>query len=273
MPPIRSLLFLLALSLGGMPRAATAAAEVNLVVLRENGVGSAAQAQPYLDALVDAAAKVNGWPAASGKYFRSRAQATAYISANKPAIGILSLGAYLALRRKLGLKVIGSANVADAGGRRYHLISKTAAGVDGCKGRRVASDHLKDPRFIEKVVAKGAFKLSEFQVVETQRPLQTVKKVIRDEAVCALIDDAQFRDLKNVEGGSGVKSVWKSAQLPPMVVVSFGGADAKVVGKFKSRLGLVCSGAGMKACGEVGIRALVAAGDGVYRGVVKAYGG
>jgi hypothetical protein len=217
-------------------------------------------------------ARVNHWAGASGKYFRSRAQAQVHIAAAKPALGIMSLGAFLALRGKLGLKVIGTASVDTAGGRRYHLVSKTGKTLDDCKGKAVASDHFSDKRFVERVVAGGDFTLADFTVVQTRRPIQTIKKVTRDQAACALIDDAQFKDLKSVEGGAALKSVWKSKHLPPMVVVSFRGADTKVARSFKSKLGLVCAGAGRRACGDVGIKALLPSGEAPYRAEIKAYG-
>lgn len=267
---------LAALAVGAVtvgPRAAHADDTVNVLVLREHGVGSAAHAQKYLDRLVAAAAKQNGWTSAAGKYHTRRASAESYIGSAKPHFGIMSLGAFLALRGKHKLKVIGKAEVAGAGGRQYHLISKTHGSLADCKGKSLASDHADDPKFVEKVVARGKFKLSDFTLVQTRRPLQTVKKVIRGEAECALVDDAQLKDLGNVDGGSALKSVWSSARLPPMVVVAFATAPTGQVKKFRSKLGLVCAGDGRKACKETGIRSLISATEVEYKAVIKAYGG
>jgi hypothetical protein len=245
---------------------------VHVLVIKEQGVGSAAQAQPYVDRLVAAAGKVNGWAAAAGKYATTREAAEAVIHGDDPHYGIMSLGAFLGLRGKHKLEVLGKAEVGQAGGREYHLISKTATDLAGCKGKTLASNHTGDVKFVEKVVANGSFAVADFTLVATTRPVQTLKKVISGEAVCALIDDAQFAELAKIEGGAAVKSVWKSARLPPMVVVAFPSAPAAERTAFKASLGKVCSGDSKSACSEVGIKDLSAAGNSDYQAVITAYG-
>ncbi len=245
---------------------------VHVLVIKEQGVGSAAQAQPYVDKLVAAAAKVNGWAAAVGKYATTREAAETVIHGDDPHYGIMSLGAFLGLRGKHQLEVLGKAEVTTAGGREYHIVSKTATDLAGCKGKPLASNHAGDVRFLEKVVARGGFALTDFTLVVTTRPVQTIKKVISGEAECALIDDAQYAELAKIEGGAALKSVWKSDKLPGMVVVAFPSAPAAERSAFKNSLARVCSGEGKAACGEAGIKDLSAAGATDYQAVVTAYG-
>jgi hypothetical protein len=136
----------------------------------------------------------------------------------------------------------------------------------------VATNHADDPKFIDRVVAKGAFKLSDFKLEKTSRPVQTLKKVIRGDAACALIDDAQLAELSHIDGGSGVKKVWSSASLPPMAVVAFSSAGDADRAKFKASLGSLCAGAGKTHCDKVGIKALKPADDSAYASVVADYG-
>jgi hypothetical protein len=245
---------------------------VNVLVIKEQGVGSAAQAQPYVDKLVATTAKANGWAAAAGKYATNREGAEEYIHTADPHYGIMSLAAFLALRGKHKLEVLGKAEVTQAGGREYHIVSKNQADLAGCKGKTLASNHSDDVRFAEKVIGEGAFTLGDFTLVATKRPVQTLKKVTSGEAECALIDDAQLAELKKIEGGAAVKSVWKSKQLPPMVVVAFPSAPAAERTAFKAALGKVCGGEGKAACSEVGIKTLGAAGNAEYQAVITAYG-
>ena len=265
----------LAAALSGVALTADAAhaadGTVRVLVIKEQGVGSAAQAQPYVDRLVAVAGKANGWAATEGKYASTREAAEEYIHSADPHFGIMSLPAFLALRGKHQLEVMGKAEVAQAGGREYHIVSKTQADLAGCKGKTLASNHLDDARFAEKVVGNGAFTLADFTLVPVKRPLQTIKKVIASEAECALIDDAQFAELAKVEGGAGIKSIWKSDKLPPMVVVAFPSAPAAERTKFQAVLGKVCSGEGKAACGEVGIKSLGLAGANDYQSVIAAY--
>jgi len=272
--PLRK--FTMAITLAGAALAAGVATDgyagddVKILVLKEHATGSTASAQPYIDKLVEVARQKNGWSSASGKFVTSRSRAKRYIRANKPQFGIMSLPAFLHWRDK-GLTVIGTVDAAATGGRQYHLVSKTERGLSGCKGKKLASNHADDKRFINKIVASGAFNLSDFTLVETRRPVQTLKKVIRGDAACALIDDAQMAALNHVDGGSALESVWKSATLPAMPVVAFSSASSGQREKFKASLSSLCSGAGSTHCTKVGIKSLKPATDAAYENVTVKY--
>ena len=273
-PSLRSLLAplgLLAASSLFIPDSAHAAGDVGILVLKEHGVGSAAQAQPYVDKLVALAAKEAGWGGGKGSYQTTRAAAEKYITDSKPNYGIFSLAAFLGLKDKHKLEVIGSVTSSRAGGQQYHLVSKNAADAAGCKGKSLASDHADDTKFIDNVVFAGKMKLSEFTLTTTTRPIQTIKKVVAGEAECALIDDAQFAELGNVEGASGIKSVWKSDKLPPMVIVAFPSAPAAEKKGFQGVFGKICEGDGKDVCKEVGISAMKTASSTDYQTVITAY--
>lgn len=256
----------------GLRPALAADGTVSIVVLKEHGVGNQALAQPYLDRIVAIAAKQNGWAGVNGKYLTSRSAAEAFIKSQQPHYGILSLPAFLAMRESYRLEVIGRVAVSLAGGRRYYLISKTAKGLGGCKGQSLASDHMDDPRFIEKVVFAGHATLADFTLVPTQRPLQTIKAVLTDQAVCALIDDAQKDQLDHLADKNGAHTAWDSAELPPMAVVAFPNAPPAERQRFQKTLDRVCDDEGKSACEEVGIDDLTGAADADYAAVVTAYG-
>jgi hypothetical protein len=243
-----------------------------ILVVKEHGVGSPTLAQPYLDRFVAIAAEQNGWADAKGQYYNNRSAAEAFIQAHQPHYGIFSLPAFLALQAKYKLEVIGQVAVSLAGGRQYYLISKSVADLAGCKGKTVASDHTDDTRFIERVVAEGRFTLADFTVVQTQRPLQTTKKVISGEAACALIDNAQLAELPHLEGADGLRTVWKSAELPPMVAAAFPAAPEAERKRFQEHLTNLCDNEGQSACAEVEIVSLKAASATDYAAVVAAYG-
>ena len=114
--------------------------------------------------------------------------------------------------------------------------------------------------------------MADFTVVQTQRPLQTIKKVINGEAVCALIDDAQLAELAHLDGAAGLRSVWQSAELPPMIVAAFPAAPADERQRFQEHLANLCDNQGQSACAEVGIVSLKAASATDYAAVVAAYG-
>lgn len=272
MPSVRSLLAPIGL-LATVALAGEAHAEdsVGVLVLKEHGVGTAAQAQPYVDKLVAIAAKQAGWSSGKGSYQTTRTAAEKYITDSKPHFGILSLAALLGLKDKHKLEIIGQVTSSRAGGQQYHLISKNAADAAGCKGKSLATDHADDTKFIDNVVFNGKMKLSEFTLVQTTRPIQTVKKVIGGEAECALIDDAQYAELASVDGAKDLKSVWKSDKLPGMAIVAFPAAPAAEKKGFQGIFSKVCEGDGKDVCKEVGISAMKSASSSDYQTVITAY--
>ncbi|HEY8380325.1 MAG TPA: PhnD/SsuA/transferrin family substrate-binding protein [Nannocystis sp.] len=245
---------------------------VHVLVVKEHGVGGAAQAQPYIDKLIAVVARLNGWSAAAGKYLTSREAAETQIHTVDPHYAIMSLAAFLALGPKHRLEVIGQVEVTQGGGRQYSIISKNQSDLAGCKGKTLASDHADDPRFVDRVVGAGSFALSDFTLVETKRPVQTIKKVIAGEAECALVDDAQLAELGKIEGGSALKPVWQSAKLPPMVVVEFPSAPAAERKTFQNSFGKICAGEGKAVCAEAGLKEFKTASAADYAAVTSAYG-
>lgn len=271
--PFVTALFACVLSLAAATRAlAFEDGSVRILVLKEHGVGSSSLAQPYLDRFVETAALQNEWVDAKGQYYTTRAAAEEFIVAQKPHYGIMSLAAFLDFRAKYNLEVVGKVDVSLVGGQQYFLVSKAATDLAGCKGKKLASDHTTDVRFIEKVVARGAFVLKDFEMVPTQRPLQTIKEVLSGTADCALIDDAQFGELAKLPGGKDLKTAWTSEKLPPMVVTAFPSAPTAERQRFQKNFGKVCDADTKPACAEVGISSLDLASAADYAAVVEAYG-
>ena len=265
------LAFFVSLSACAM-RADAADPPVRVLVLKEHGVGSPALAQPYLDRFVATAAAQTQWTDAKGQYYTTRAAAEEFIKNEHPHYGIISLAAFLDFRIKYGLEIIGKVAVSLIGGQQYFLISKTQTGLAGCKGKKLASDHTTDQRFIERVVARGAFKLSDFTLDPTQRPLQTIKEVMLGNADCALIDDSQQSELAKLTGAEELKTVWSSEKLPPMVVAAFPSAPTAERMRFQKNFSKVCEADARPACAEVGILSLDPASAAEYAAVVAAYG-
>jgi len=239
-------------------------------VLLEHGSGTPARAQPYLDELLTVVAKQNQWPKPVGRYFSERTQALEFVQKEQPSFGILSLGAFLALKQSLSLTVVGEVAAPKAGGRQYFLVSKRQSALGGCKGQPLSTTYGSDVKLVDQVVAGGAFRLADFKLVEARRPLEPLKQVLRGEAECALIDDAQLDATHHIEQGAELKPVWRSAELPGMPVVAFPRADAASVQTFKQSLAEVCTKA-KQACANVGIELMRPSDAGRYRAVLDAY--
>jgi hypothetical protein len=269
---VRPALATLGVVLGLMvaPRALFAAGAHAFVVLREYGTGTPSRAQPYLEQLLAVVAKQNQWPSVTGRYFADRPAALAFVTEQKPDFGIFSLSAFLSLKKPQGLSVIGEVVAPKAGGGKYFLVAKRGYAGTSCAGHRVATTFAGDAKFVDRVVAGGAFKLADFTLVEAHRPLEPLKQVLRGEADCALVDDAQLDAAAHIEGGAELAPVWKSAELPGMAVVAFSRADAAAVASLKRTLPTLCSSA-REACATVGIEQIKPASDDRYRTALDAY--
>jgi hypothetical protein len=240
----------------GLADTARAGATVNVVVLKEHGMGTATQAQPYLDKFIALAGQPpNGWdPASSGRYTTDRGAADAYIKSANPHYGIFSLPAFLALRKTYNLDVVGEAKT-NSGGEQYSIASLKQGSLADCKGKTLATDHMQTPddvKFIEKVVADGAFTKADFKIVETKRFSQAVNEMINGNAECVLIHEAQLTHAQ--QSNPGLKALWSSAKLPGMAVVAFPSAPAGEKTTFQGSLPNICSGAAVKqVCDPIGV--------------------
>ncbi|HEY6078532.1 MAG TPA: hypothetical protein VIW29_07005 [Polyangiaceae bacterium] len=259
-----------ALGLLASARPAPAAPPRAFVVLLEHGSGTPGRAQPFLDELLLVVAKQNQWPKPLGRYFSERAPALDFVQKEQPSFGILSLGAFLALKGSWSLSVVGEVVAPKAGGRQYFLVSKRAAALAACKGQPLTTTFASDAKLVDQVVAGGAFRLADFKLVEARRPLEPLKQVLRGEAACALIDDAQLEATHHIEQGQELKPIWRSAELPGMPVVAFPRADAASVQTFKQSLGELCTKA-KQACTNVGIEVMRPSDAARYRAVLDAY--
>jgi hypothetical protein len=240
----------------GLSHTARAGATVNVVVLMEHGQGTASMAQPYLNKFIALAAQPpnNFDPASTGKYFTDRLLAEAYIKSDSPRYGIFSLPAFLELRRAYNMDVLGEAKI-NAGGEQYFIVSMKQGSLADCKGKTLATDHLQipsDEKFIEKVVASGAFTKADFSIVQTKRFGQAGNDVINGNAECALINDAQLAN--GQKSNAALKAVWSSAKLPAMAVVAFPSAPPAEKATFQGSLPNLCAGAAAaQVCTPIGV--------------------
>src|SRR5262249_27932803 len=246
--------------------------DISILVLKEHGTGSQALAQPYVNRFVALAAAQNGWPGAKGQYYTSRTAAEAFITAEKPHYGILTLAAFLALRGPHHLDVIGEVATSLAGGRQYALISRSAENLADCKEKVLVSDHTDDARFVERVVARGDFGMGDFTLLQTQRPLQTIRKLLAGEAACALVDDSQLADLSHLDGADGLHTAWRGVELAPVAGGALPAAPAGEPAPLPGSLHPLCDDEGNGACAEVGIVSLEGADDADYATVTRLYG-
>ena len=81
--------------------------------------------------------------AAKGQYLSTRSAAETFIKTRSPHYGILSLAAFLALREKYQMEVIGRVASPLAGGEQYFIVSKTATRSRGLQGPQAGERSLR----------------------------------------------------------------------------------------------------------------------------------
>lgn len=191
------------------------------------GAGATAQvAQPHIDAFLRQLETASGWPAKSSKgVWADDEQAMEKgITEMKPGFAIMDPEVYLALRKKNALEPIASIRGATFNKGHYNLVVKNAAfkTLANLKGKKVISNHVASPRYINKVAFDGKVDVEKNFVLEKAvSPLKPLRQVLSGDADAALIDDEQLARMKDLDGGDALKVIWKSAALPPTPVVAF----------------------------------------------------
>jgi hypothetical protein len=219
-------------------------------------------------------AKQMRWKATTGTFLTQREDADAYIAAEKPKFGFIQLPAFIAFRAKYKLTAIATMKSPNLDGTAYHLVSNTRKNADGCKGQLVASTHFVDPRFMDKVVAKGAWASSDFTVLSDDRDgLETVRKLLNKKVACSLLDEREFSGLRGISDGDTLKEIWKSEMMPFLVVVAFPSASAAERKAFAAKLATLCDGkAGKEGCALMTVGELTLDPDKALAPLIEAYG-
>jgi hypothetical protein len=236
------------------PRVASAEPEaVGFLWLREYAPKFANYMQGYAERLAAVLAKRNGWGRAKGVYASTRADAERAIAELKPRFAVLNLAAFLGMRGPHQLAAIGTVEMraTAASGRRFYVVSSSAQDLAGCRGQPLASMHAGDARFVDQVVARGAFAIADFKLVPTTEVLEWFRLLARGKATCALVDSTDWDGITGVSGGDKLRELWKSEPLLQFVVVAFPSATVAERRKVTANLAAICTGADKQACLDI----------------------
>lgn len=201
----------------------------DFVVYSSSLGGNQQQARPYVDTFLRDIEKRMSWDkaSASGEFLEDAKSAEEYIDKNKPGYGLISPTLFLDLAcRKVAvepiLSIVGITNTGPT--ERYHVVVKGDAAKDlkDLKGKRLASNHLQNVKFVSRVVFGGQVDASShFQLQPTVSPLKPFKQLDRGEADAILVNDAQLMSAKSLPIGPSLRVVYSSEALPPFPMVAF----------------------------------------------------
>ena len=192
-------------------------------VIQSSASGASQQtAQSYIDEFMRYAETALKWPANSAKgYFAANAEEVQkVIDAEKPAYGFMDPDVYLQLRQKDALTPIASVH-GKGQEQTYHVVAKDPKIKDfkDLKGKTVQSNHVKDQKFVNKVVFGGDVGAT---LSYTPRSLKGLQSVAQGTADATILDDEQFDAMKKEPSFKDLHEVGKPVKLPPNAVVAIG---------------------------------------------------
>lgn len=175
------------------------------------------------------------------------AKAVEYVTAKKPAFGIVTPGFYLAYAKALEMKPLMEVRRTGVGEERFVVVMRKAAGegIAAVRGQMVATTLAAEERFVCGVVLED--KLAEVRLKSvTDAEAAAFDVVEKGEAV--LLEEATWTALAKDEAlGPKLKVVFRSAAMPGPLFVCFGKSrleeapvkavlkdfDAAVIGKIR----------------------------------------
>lgn len=254
-----------------------AAAGHALVICNVGGPGTTKQAQPVLDRFLRHMEQASGLKSGSmtGEYHTTRQACLDYIKQHGPAFGVFELATYLSQAQALKLRPLASMGKPD--GTRYHLLVREAsdyAALKDLRGKTLISSLLDDLTFVSKIIFAGAVDAGvHFKIARTGLPLKGLRKVAREQADAALVDNVAYEHLGELTLPHKLKSIFASAGLPGLTMASLDGGKGAddAVKKVIKALPRLCTGEGQKMCQTFNIAAFHPVKPALYQKLVRAY--
>ncbi|MDX2021597.1 MAG: hypothetical protein SF187_15240 [Deltaproteobacteria bacterium] len=261
------ILFVFAMALAAPALAAPKKATPRkLVIIDPELAVTGEKTQGFIDAFVARLETVAGWKpgSLSGKGFLSVEAAAEYLKTQRPAFALLASHAFVVLRQKQKLLVLGHAGVWDPKKLAYRGLALVNSNVGALPhqqpGMRLATD-IKDMQWLN-VLFDGLLKPeTHFQFVPAKNENEAVAAVREKRADMALVWGEhldRYKDDLRSEGGK-LRVAFNSAPLPPLALVAMTKnttvADTKTLAKAVAE---VCKGKpNIDTCANLGFLSLV----------------
>lgn len=187
--------------------------------------GSARVADRYLEPFFRSLERTVGWPdgALVGKFTTSARRCHRLLRQKKTVLAAMTLGLYLAHRKRFGLVPLA---VVEMGGRptsRYHVVVKKGriASLADLEDARIWTSHGADPKVVARIILEGKLGDS-LKVRRVRQPLRALRAVKRGEAKATIVNDAELDKMKLLPLAEDLEVIHSSAPLPNPLVVAVG---------------------------------------------------
>lgn len=275
---LRAALRGLGLVLGfGLSAAQAGPSDFAIYALRLGGEPEAAQ--PYIDRMAGEIERAAGWAkgAAKGRFLTSRKELAGFMDAQKPGFGILEPWVYFELRQSQKLDLVVAVDSADLNSPKLHVVVKDPAWktLADLKDKKLWTHLADSPAYLGQVVLDGKQPAqTHFQLKQVGSALKAARAVLRGEADAALLDDEQLAMAQKLEGGAGLRVLYSSTPLPPVVVVAFGAVLPQDKQKdLRKALLNLCAGTGAATCKEMHISKFVAPDNKLFQEAQRRFDG
>ena len=208
----------------GAEKDGKAPAGPRMMIIQPGYPGTAKDAQGFLETLSDYVSEKAGIPGLSGAYHNETAPALEAIARDRPGFGVVSLGFYLAERRRLGLVPRLAARPKD----RFIIVARgdDVKGAEALKGEPVAGGPLHEKEFLDRIVFPGAG-VSAWDAKPTLHASRALRDLVARKKHRAVVLTGRDHDaLISLYPGKTLEKVLESDYYPPALVVSFDPAKA-----------------------------------------------
>ena len=233
-----------------------ATSDERLMIVQPGYPGSTEEAKGFVDRLRLEIRSQGGPVISVGSYHNREKSALAAAQVEKPTIGVVSLGFYLAHRKKLVLRPLLWSRPDEA----YHILVKkgTAKTLEDLKGQSITGTPLVESEFVRRLVLSDS---SVSAVVKSWKthPIRLFSKGVRDvrrgRKRAVLLSERELNGVKKLRSAAELEVIHTTSGFPTGVVVAFGNPSRDRIGQaiMSALIGLESSDTGRDLLKTMGI--------------------
>lgn len=196
----------------------------SLVLCYPGGGVKARDAQPSTEKMLRLVERLGGWKAGTFEsFFTAKGdECERWMAEKKPDFAIVTLGYWLDHGSSDGWEPLVQPKVQGKTTEVFRVVVRkgTYRDLDGLKGRSLGGTPLEEPRFVERVVFQGRYRLSDFQVRPGLQALKALRALNERELEAVILNDQQFRSIDSLPFGAELEAIFASEPIPLMGVVA-----------------------------------------------------
>ena len=237
--------------------------------------GTSSQAQPYVDKMMRYLEKKLNLTDGSmaGKYFADEVMSVSELRSNKPEVALVGPSVFAPLQKDLGMKVIAEVTVNGRGEEIYSVVSKKGgvASLSELKGKTLSGAVVSDEKYVVNVLLDKQVSLGDLKLVPQERPLKSLRSVVRGEAEAAIVDQSVIDHLKDLPFAGDLNIIFESKPVPAPAVVVMGKGLEKAEALKEALVGMCKRPDGVQLCKTLTISGIRTAAIDKYKKLIKRY--